>query len=123
MSAIILSVACLVLVGIVVCWVLKGPTRSRIHIDLQHGHVVEVGGGADLYQTLKRAGIQLPSTCGGKGSCAQCRCRVLKGGGRITERERPYFTQSEVNRKWRLACQVKVHGDLTVELPPVSSDT
>ncbi|MBX2974374.1 MAG: 2Fe-2S iron-sulfur cluster binding domain-containing protein [Flavobacteriales bacterium] len=117
MSIIFIATACAVLLSLVVRWMLKGPTRSRIHITINGGRVLEVGGGHSLYHTLEREGIVLASTCGGKGSCAQCRCRVVKGGGRITEREQPYFSRAEVARKWRLACQVKVYGDMTVELP------
>lgn len=46
-----------------------------------------------------------------------CKCRIVKGGGRIADRELPFFNRKEVVGKWRLACQVKVHGDMAVDLP------
>jgi len=117
MSIIYIASACTVLAALVMRWMWKGPTRSRIHITLDDGRVLEVGGGHSLYHTLAREGITLASSCGGNGSCALCRCRVVKGGGRITERELPYFSKAEVKAKWRLACQLMVHGDMTLELP------
>lgn len=95
----------------------RRSVRSRIHITVNGGRVLEVSGGQSLFHKFKEHGVELPSTCGGKGSCAQCRCRVLGGGGPITEQERPYFTLAEVTDKWRLACQVKVVADLVVQLP------
>lgn len=79
--------------------------------------VLEVDRGGSLLTTLGGKGVLLPSTCGGKGSCALCRCRVVKGGGPISDRETPFFTQAEVRAQWRLACQVVVLGDLLIELP------
>jgi Na+-transporting NADH:ubiquinone oxidoreductase subunit F len=117
MSILFIAFACVLLVAAVVRWMLKGPTHSRIRITVNGSRVLEVSGGDTLMNTLAREGIRLASTCGGKGSCAMCRCRIVKGGGRIAERELPYFNKKEVVGKWRLACQVKVHGDMAVDLP------
>lgn len=117
MSIVFITVACVLLVAVVLRWMLKGPTHSRIRITINGERTIAVSGGDTLFNTLAREGIALPSTCGGKGSCALCRCRVLKGGGPIAERELPYFTRAEVAQKWRLACQVKVLNDLAIELP------
>jgi Na+-transporting NADH:ubiquinone oxidoreductase subunit F len=117
MITILLSAACLLLILGMLAGSGRRSVRSRIHITLNGGRVLEVSGGQSLFHKLKEHGVELPSTCGGKGSCAQCRCRVLRGGGPITEQERPYFTPAEVTDKWRLACQVKVVADLVVQLP------
>jgi len=119
MYTILLATAGALLLLWAMYWLSRGQIRSRIRITLNGDRELMVGGGASLYHTLLQHGEVLPSTCGGKGSCAQCRCRVLHGGGRITDRETPYFSPSEVKEKWRLACQVKVHRDLVVELPLV----
>ena len=37
--------------------------------------------GGKLLNTLADAGIFLSSACGGGGTCGQCRCRVVEGGG------------------------------------------
>lgn len=122
MDTILLATAGALLLLWAMYWLSRGQIRSRLRITLNGDRELLVNGGASLYHTLLQHGAMLPSTCGGKGSCAQCRCRVLRGGGRITEREKPYFSSVEINGKWRLACQVMVHRDLVVELPTVHDD-
>ncbi|MBL7952139.1 MAG: 2Fe-2S iron-sulfur cluster binding domain-containing protein [Flavobacteriales bacterium] len=117
MSIVFIAAACALLIGVVAWWMLKGPTHSRIRITVDRSRVLEVSGGDTLMNTLAREGIRLRSTCGGRGACAMCKCRIVKGGGRIAQRELPFFNSKEVEGKWRLACQVKVHGDMAVQLP------
>ena len=62
-------------------------------------------------------GIFLPSACGGGGTCAQCKCQVLEGGGSILPTETGFFTRKEQQNNWRLGCQVKVREDMTVKIP------
>lgn len=113
----VLFCVCIVIGAAISWWLWRARMRRLVRIAIQGVRVLEVHGGDDLLSTLARNGFDLPSTCGGKGSCARCRCRVVHGGGRITDRERPYFTRDEVAGRWRLACQVKVYGDMTVQLP------
>ena len=73
--------------------------------------------GGTLISTLGEAGVHLPSACGGKGSCGQCKCRVVKGGGSILPTEVPHFSRKQIQEGWRLGCQVKVKEDLSLKLP------
>ena len=67
--------------------------------------------------TLTDNGIYLPSACGGKSSCGQCKVQVVEGGGEILDSERPHFTRKQIKDHWRLGCQCKVKGDLKIKLP------
>ena len=67
--------------------------------------------------TLNQNGIFLPSACGGKASCGQCKLQVVEGGGEILDSERSHFTRKEIKDNWRLGCQCKVKGDLKVKVP------
>ncbi len=87
----------------------------RIRVNAER--TLEVPTGGALLYALAKEGIVLPTTCGGTGSCAWCKCKVMKGGGRITEQEQPYFSREQVKEHWRLACQVKVLRDMEVEVP------
>jgi Na+-transporting NADH:ubiquinone oxidoreductase subunit F len=73
--------------------------------------------GASLLSTLSQKHIFLPSACGGGGTCAMCKCQVLEGGGDILPTEEGYFTRKQVQENWRLACQVKVRGDMKIKVP------
>ena len=78
---------------------------------------VQVPAGGKLLGTLAAEGIFLASACGGGGTCAQCRCRVMEGGGSILSTEEGHFTRGEIREDWRLSCQVAVKQDLKIEIP------
>lgn len=89
----------------------------RILINDDPSKTVTVPSGGKLLQTLASKGIFLASACGGGGSCAQCRCRVLDGGGSILSTEEAHFTRGEVRDHWRLSCQVAVKQDMRILVP------
>ena len=78
--------------------------------------------GKSLLATLNDNGVNLASACGGKGSCGQCKCQVLSGGGDILPTETVHFTRKQVKDHWRLGCQVKVKSDLEIKVDPSTLD-
>jgi Na+-transporting NADH:ubiquinone oxidoreductase subunit F len=78
---------------------------------------VAVRKGAKLLTGLNAAGIHLPSGCGGKGTCGQCRIRVTAGGGPVLPTESSVLARREIAQGVRLACQLTVRGDLEVFVP------
>ena len=78
---------------------------------------IQVPAGGKLLQTLASKNIFLASACGGGGTCAQCRCRVIEGGGSILSTEEGHFTRGEIHDNWRLSCQVAIKQDLKIEIP------
>lgn len=88
-----------------------------VTITINQGRKLTVPTGSSLISTLAQQRIYLPSACGGKGSCGQCRVRVLQGGGMILPTEIPHFTRRQVRDHWRLGCQVKVKEDMGIEVP------
>ena len=91
----------------------SGPVKVTINGD----NTVEVDSGSSLLSALSAKGIFLPSACGGKGSCGQCRCQVLSGGGEILPTETVHFTRKQMKDNWRLGCQVKVKNPLEIKVP------
>ena len=73
--------------------------------------------GGKLLTTLADAGIFLSSACGGGGTCGQCRCRILNGGGSMLSTEEGHFTRGEARDGWRLSCQTAVKHDMSIEIP------
>ena len=86
-------------------------------ITINGDNEVEVETGSSLLNTLAVNGVHLPSACGGKGSCGQCKCQVLEGGGEILDSEKGHFSRKEQMNHWRLGCQTKVKGDMTIKVP------
>ncbi|MEA4901958.1 ASKHA domain-containing protein [Desulfitobacterium sp.] len=63
---------------------------------------VEVPNGSTISQAAVAAGIAIESTCGGRGTCGKCKVQIL--------------SDAERSAGWVLACQYRVHEDLTVTL-------
>lgn len=91
----------------------SGPVTITINGEKK----IEVGSGSTLLTTLGNEKIFLPSACGGGGSCIQCECHVLEGGGEALPTEVPHFTKKELKAGARLACQVKVKQDMNITIP------
>lgn len=90
---------------------------GNVTITINNEKKLEVPAGGTLLSTLVNQQIYLPSACGGKGTCAQCRCQVLEGGGEILPTETGHFSRKEIKEHWRLGCQVKVKNDLSIKIP------
>lgn len=75
-----------------------------------------VAGGSPLLFTLMSKGIFVPSACGGKGTCAECKVRILEGGGSVLPTETPYLDKNQLENNVRLSCQVKVKQDMKIEI-------
>lgn len=93
--------------------VASGNVKVKINGDKE----VEVPAGGSLLSSMAGAGIFLPSACGGKGSCGQCKCQVVEGGGEMLPTEEVHFSRKQRKDHWRLGCQVKVKQDLAIQVP------
>ena len=91
----------------------SGPVKITINGE----KVIEVASGGSLLSTLGNQKIFLPSACGGGGTCLQCECHVLSGGGEALPTETPHFTRKELQEGARLGCQVKVKQDMNITIP------
>ena len=77
----------------------------------------QVEGGDNLLTYLTEKGIEINSSCGGKGSCGYCKCIVTSGGGMILPTEELFMSRQEKEEGMRLACQVKVKQDMEIFIP------
>ncbi len=88
-----------------------------VNININDETDIAVPAGGSLLSSLASKDVFLPSACGGKGSCGQCRVQVTSGGGDILPTEAVHFTRREVKDHWRLGCQVKVKQDMAIKVP------
>ena len=88
-----------------------------IEINGDKDNPIKVQSGSKLLQTLADNKIFLSSACGGGGTCSQCKCQILEGGGSILPTEESHFNSREKNEGWRLSCQVAVKNDLKISVP------
>jgi Na+-transporting NADH:ubiquinone oxidoreductase subunit F len=73
-------------------------------------------GGSTLLSALSGHNIPIPSPCGGKATCKQCRVQIAKGAQDPIETDVGTFTKKQLKEGWRLSCQTKVKHDLTVHI-------
>ena len=108
----------LILVALLLVIKAKLTPSGTVQIDINNGKkVLDVPQGGDLLHTLADQKIFLPSACGGKANCGQCKVKVNEGGGTILPTETGFFTRKQIKDNWRLGCQVKVKENLKIEVP------
>jgi ferredoxin len=80
---------------------------------------IDVPAGANLLKVIQdnRYDDQLPATCGGQGQCSTCAVRVFTGGGEPNMNENDVLGPEQLEKKWRLSCQIKVTQDVEIEVP------
>lgn len=88
-----------------------------VEINVNNAKTFNAPAGASLLSTMASCDVFLPSACGGKGSCGQCRVQVNSGGGQILPTEAVHLSRKEIKDNWRLACQVKVKENMDIEVP------
>ena len=121
-TIILVSVGIFLLVTLLLVIVLlvaksKLVPSGNVKLTINGEKEAEVPIGGTLLSTLQGENIYLSSACGGSGSCGQCRCRVVEGGGEILPTETGFFSRKEQKEHWRLACQTKVKEDMQVIVP------
>ena len=92
-----------------------GDVTIEINDDPEKSITVPAGG--KLLSTLAAKNIYLASACGGGGTCAECKCQVIDGGGDILSTEQSHFNYKQQNDNWRLSCQVPVKRDMKIQIP------
>lgn len=117
LAVVFFMVVTLVLVSLLLYAKAKLSPSGKIKITINDEKTIEVDGGGTLLNTLSNTGIFLPSACGGGGTCVQCTCQVMEGGGAILPTEEPHFSRKEIAANWRLGCQVKVKEDMDIKIP------
>ncbi|MCF0166621.1 MAG: NADH:ubiquinone reductase (Na(+)-transporting) subunit F [Bacteroidales bacterium] len=117
-AIVVFLVMTLILVALLLFVKARLTPKGKVKININEGtREVEVTPGSSLLATLAEQKIFLPSACGGKGSCGQCKCRVLEGGGSILPTETVHFTRKQQLANWRLGCQVKVKENMKIVVP------
>ncbi len=115
-AIIVFFIVVIALVFIILFAKAKLVNSGKIKITINGSKELEVDGGDTLLNSLSGKGIFLPSACGGGGTCLQCKCQVLSGGGEILPTEIPNFTRKQIADHYRLGCQVKVRENLEIKV-------
>ncbi|MEO4042309.1 NADH:ubiquinone reductase (Na(+)-transporting) subunit F [Hoeflea sp. CAU 1731] len=117
LGVLLFTIIVLALVTIIMLARSRLVSTGNVNITINHEKTISVPAGGKLLQTLSAEKLFVPSACGGGGTCAQCRVRVLSGGGSILPTEESHITKREAAHGDRLSCQVSVKQDMEVEVP------
>ena len=113
----VIVIVTLLLVALLLFVKAKITPKGTVQIDINDGKkVLDVTPGGSLMSTLAGEKIFLPSACGGKANCGQCKIQVVEGGGEILPTEVGFFNRKQIKEGWRLGCQVKVKDNIKVQM-------
>lgn len=93
------------------------PNRQRIVTFEPSGRRFSVPANSTLLEAARLAGRPIASICGGQGTCGKCRLRARGGLTPPSAAELERLTLEELQAGIRLACQARVLGPVTVEVP------
>jgi len=92
--------------------------KKHVRVTFQpEGRAVYCLEGTPVLEAAVRAGIVLDTPCGGQGTCGKCRVVISAGAPAPSAAERKHFSDEELQGGARLACQARVGGEMTVEIP------
>ena len=81
--------------------------------------VIECNAGDNLLELARRANVAIDAPCSGNGSCGKCRVKLLDG--ELETIPSRHISEEEFSQGWRLSCNCKVVGDVTVLVPDIAS--
>ena len=94
-----------------------------VAINVNDQKTLHIPAGGKLLGALADNGIFVSSACGGGGTCAQCKVKVLDGGGDLLPTEAGHINKKDAREGERLSCQVAVKQDMKIEVPPEVFET
>lgn len=114
----VVLIGVLVLISLVLIGVEKLlGNESEKAITINGELKIPVKGEDTVLNTLAAEKIFLPSACGGKATCGFCKFKLIGSDGTILPTEEPFISEEERLDGIRLSCQVKVKGDMDIEIP------
>ena len=93
----------------------------KVIFEIEGGSPVEItcNAGENLLELARRANVAIDAPCSGNGSCGKCRVKILSG--EVESIPSRHISDEEYSQGWRLSCNCKVTGDVTVLVPDIAS--
>ncbi|PQO30100.1 NADH:ubiquinone reductase (Na(+)-transporting) subunit F [Blastopirellula marina] len=117
------TIVVLLLVAIILAAKSVLVAAGDVKLVINEQKEVHVPAGGKLLNALADQGIFVSSACGGGGTCAQCKVKVLSGGGDILPTEKSHINNQQAREGYRLSCQVAVKQDMNIEVPHEAFET
>lgn len=109
---------CLLLAVIILYTKAKLVSTAACEVDINDNPDLSFSaeGGGTLLNVLTSHGIPVPSPCGGKATCKQCRVQIVEGAESPLETDKGTFSKKQLNEGWRLSCQTKLKHDIKIHV-------
>lgn len=117
----IVSISTFVLIGILLSMLILSAQKffsgnAPVSIEV-NGTEKSAQSGDTLLNVLLAHDINVPSPCGGKATCKQCKVQLQDNSLEPLEPDKATFSVPELRAGWRLSCQCKVRGKVKVKIP------
>ncbi len=89
-----------------------------MELRLTSNEVISLKEDETLFAALKRSGIFLVASCGGKGTCGKCKLKIIDGDFKAATYGK--LTSEEKAAGIVLACQTRASGDILAAIPKES---
>ena len=93
----------------------------KVTFKIENGNpvIIDANPGDNLLELARRANVAIDAPCSGNGSCGKCRVQLLEG--ELETIPSRHISEEEFSQGWRLSCNCKVVGDVTVLVPDIAS--
>lgn len=88
----------------------------KISINKDPDLTIQSRAGSTLLNILSSNGVPVPSPCGGKATCKQCKVQVIEGADVPLQTDVDTFNKRELAEGWRLSCQSKLKHDIHLHI-------
>lgn len=100
------------------CSNLTCPYR-KVNVFINQGNEsyrYQVKKNENLLNVIRQNNFPIEAYCGGKKVCGKCKVKLLKGNVELSESEKKFLTEKEIEEGIILSCFHKVTEDITIEL-------
>ncbi|MEA2084516.1 MAG: ASKHA domain-containing protein [Thermodesulfobacteriota bacterium] len=77
---------------------------------------LNVNAGDTIFDALRKNNVDLKSECNGLGKCGKCKVRILSSIEPISQDERNFISQEEIDQGVRLACRTPVKSKMVIQI-------
>ena len=71
--------------------------------------------GKSVWENFIEQNLNVPSFCGGRGSCGKCKILVAEGRLPVTAEDKKVFSKQQLEQGYRLACRAYPESEITIK--------
>ena len=103
---------------------MSDTVQLRIKGDDGQEQSITATRGETLLEAAHRSGVEIIATCGMRGRCRSCRCKIVDGTvPPPTVADTVQLGHEEIRERFRLACQTRIVADTVIKPMPPKSES